>query len=102
MPRNSPLRLEELREVDRLPSPTGVALAILRMVESERVTAADVARALASDPALAGRVLRVVNSATTGAPRRIGAVKDGVRLLGLRAVRNIALGFSLLSEAGSG
>src|SRR5437016_4526392 len=97
-----PIRPEELKEADRLPSPTGVALAVLRLTDAEQTSATEVARVLHGDPALAGRILRVVNSAAYGLSRPIASVQDAVRRLGMRAVRNVALGFSLLSEFGSG
>ena len=49
---------------------------------------------LASDQALAARVLKLANSAFYGASRRIGTVSEAVVILGLRTTRNLAMATS--------
>jgi diguanylate cyclase (GGDEF)-like protein len=95
-------RFDELKATNQLPSPTGVALAILRLCESEAATAQDIAQALQTDPALSGRVLKLANSAYSGRGRPVGSVREAVTYLGVRMVRNVALGFSLISQYGRG
>ena len=96
------LRFDELKAAGRLPTPTGVALTVLRLVESERSTIPEIARVLETDPAMAGRILKIANSASSGMSRPITIVKEAVTRLGVRAARNVALGFSLLSESRQG
>jgi HD-like signal output (HDOD) protein len=91
-------RFDELKAANQLPSPTGVALAILRLGESETPSAQDIARILQTDPALSGRVLKMANSVSGGRARAIGSVREAVTHLGIRMVRHIALGFSLVSQ----
>ncbi len=95
-------RFDELKATNQLPSPTGVALEILRLAESETATANDIARVLQSDPALSGRVLKIANSASAGLTRPVASVREAVTHLGVRMVRNVALGFSLVSQYGRG
>jgi HD-like signal output (HDOD) protein len=95
-------RFDELKAANQLPSPTGVALAILRLGESETPSAQDIARILQTDPALSGRVLKIANSVSGGRARAIGSVREAVTHLGIRLVRHIALGFSLVSQYGHG
>ena len=97
-----PTRFDELKATNQLPSPTGVALAILRLTESETTTAQAIAHVLQTDPALSGRILKIANSAFCGRARAIGSVREAVTHLGVRMVRNVALGFSLVSPNGSG
>jgi two-component system cell cycle response regulator len=59
----------------RLPSPQGVALAILDACRREDVSGADVARLVQTDPALTGRLLMSANAAKTGG-RPVVAVVD--------------------------
>jgi diguanylate cyclase (GGDEF)-like protein len=92
----------ELKATNQLPSPTGVALAILRLTESDATTALAIARVLQTDPALSGRVLKLANSAHAGRARAVTAVREAVTHLGVRMVRNVALGFSLVSQFGRG
>ena len=57
----------------------------------------DIADVIMCDPALAGRLLRYVNSPLVGAAREVTTIRDAVILLGLRTVKLTALGFSLAS-----
>lgn len=91
-------RLDELRASGNLPSPKGVALEILRLSRSENASGADIVRVLQADPALAGRILRAANSASLGARRPVVSLNDAVMLLGMPLVRQLALGFSLVTQ----
>ena len=50
---------------------------------------------ISNDPALCSRILKVVNSAFYGLPRQIGSINRAIVLLGLNAVKNIAIAASL-------
>ena len=93
-----PARFEELKNTGNLPSPRGVALEIIRLTQSDHVSNQQLARALQSDPALTGKLLKAANSPLLGMSRPIMAVPDAVMLLGLSMVRQLALGFSLVSD----
>jgi len=98
VPPLSTTRFDELKATNQLPSPTGVALAILRLAESEKSTAQDITRVLQSDPAVCGRLLKITNSAFSGHARPVTSVREAVIQLGVRMVRNVALSFSLVSQ----
>lgn len=89
---------EDLKSSRRLPSPVGVALELLRLLEEEEVGFEPITRIIESDPAMAARLLRIANSPLSGAARDVADVGEAVRLLGLRTVSDIALGFSLVSQ----
>lgn len=86
----------------KLPSPQGVALAIMDACRREEVTIAEVAKLIQMDPALSGRLLARANSASSGGARPAASVSDAVNRLGLQAVRQLALGFSLIDQFKSG
>jgi diguanylate cyclase (GGDEF)-like protein len=90
-------RFDELKASGQLPSPTGVAMQILKMAQQEGVGLAEVARVIKGDPALAGRLLQLVNSSYYAGARAITAVNDAVTRLGLDVVWQVALGFSVIS-----
>ncbi len=94
--------IDALRAGGRLPSPEGVAVEILRLSSRERVSNAEIVRVLQADPALAGRVLRAANGAALGLRQPIVSLADAVMLLGLPLVRQIVLGFSLVSKYNNG
>jgi len=93
-----PMRFDELKITNQLPSPTGVALAVLRLGESDDQPMLEIARVMQSDPALCGRLLKIANSASMARGRPATSVNEALTLLGFRTVRSIALGFSLVSQ----
>lgn len=95
-------RFAELKATNQLPSPTGVALALLRLGESQRCTAQGISRILQSDASLSGRLLKLANSAFAGRSRPATCVRDAVAHLGVRMARSVALSFSLVSQHGKG
>ena len=93
--------LEQLKRGGRLPSPAGVALRVLELSTREDGSANEVARALQADPVLTGCVIRAANSAAQGR-RAVMSIGDAVVRLGLRAVRQLVLGVSLLEQSRAG
>jgi diguanylate cyclase (GGDEF)-like protein len=87
----------ELKASDRLPTPSGTALAIMKLVQREDATVQSMAELIQSDPALAGRLLRFANSPAIGARRPIVCVMDAVLILGMNVVRQFALSLSLVA-----
>jgi diguanylate cyclase (GGDEF)-like protein len=88
----------ELKASDRLPTPSGTAVAIMRLLQRENVTAQDVAQRVQTDPALTGRLLRLANSPLAGARRPVASVMDAVVLVGMKVVRQFALSLSLVGD----
>ena len=85
-----------------LPSPKGVALAILELCRRDDTTLAEIARVVQTDPALSSRLIRQANSAAQGAARPIASVVDAIGRLGIGTVRNLAMGFSLVDQYQNG
>jgi len=79
-------------ELSTLPE---VTMRIIQVVQDPRSTANDLHKIVCNDPALSARVLRVVNSAFYGLPGQIGSIDRAIMLLGLNAVKNIAIAASL-------
>jgi two-component system cell cycle response regulator len=95
---NQPLE-EEL--IERLPSPQGVALAIMNACAREDVSLQEVASLVQTDPALSGRLLERANAASNGG-RPVIAIAQGVQRLGLQSVKQLALCFSLIDQHSKG
>ncbi len=92
---DTPSLLARLKAAKRLPSSPGTAIRVLELCRRDDVSLDEIADVLMSDPALAGRVLKFVNSPLAGIGREVSSVRDAVLLLGLRTVKLTALGFSL-------
>lgn len=88
----------EIKVSDRLPTPSGTALAIIKLLQREDATARALAQLVQTDPALTGRILRLVNSPAIGARRHIVSVMDAVLILGMNTVRQFALSLSLVAD----
>ncbi len=91
-----------LKATERLPSPSGTALAIVKLVQRDDATIPQIAQLIKMDPALSGRILRFVNSAAFGARRPIVDIQDAVLSMGMQAVRNFTLSLSLISNNSTG
>jgi diguanylate cyclase (GGDEF)-like protein len=94
--------LESIEATGRLPSPSGVALEVMRLCRSEETSLAKLARVVQSDPALSARLIRAANAPALARSRPTLAIRDALMVLGMPVVRQFALGFSLISGNKSG
>jgi putative nucleotidyltransferase with HDIG domain len=72
-----------------------VTIKIIEIVEDPKSTARDLHGVIKNDPALSIKVLKVVNSAFYGLPGQVASVDRAIILLGLSAVKNIAIAASI-------
>jgi len=72
-----------------------VTLRIIKLVEDPEATARDLSGVICHDPALAARVLKIVNSGFYGLPAKVASFQRAVSLLGLNALKMIAISASL-------
>ena len=84
--------LQALGDVATLPE---VTIKIIQIVEDPKSTARDLHGVIKNDPALSVKVLKVVNSAFYGLPGQVASVDRAIILLGLSAVKNIAIAASI-------
>lgn len=84
-----------IREISHIATLPEITLKIIQLVEDPTSTAQDLHNVIAKDPALCTRILKVVNSAFYGLPGQIGSINRAIVLLGLNAVKNIAIAASL-------
>ena len=99
---NTEFDFNELKAADRLPSPSGTALAIFQLVQKDDATVQQLTQLVKVDPALSGRILRFANSAGFGARRPIADVQIAIMMMGMQAVRNFALCLSLIGNHSKG
>jgi putative nucleotidyltransferase with HDIG domain len=84
--------IQQIGQIATLPE---ITVKIIELVEDPDATASDLHRIIEFDPALCSRVLKVVNSSFYGLPGQIGSINRAIVLLGLNAVKNIAISASL-------
>ncbi len=95
---NQTFNFHELKTSNRLPSPSGTALEIMKLLQRDDAEINEVTKLVKMDPALTGRILQFANSAASGASRSISNVNDAVIMMGMRAVKNFALSLSLVGN----
>lgn len=84
-----------IREVAHIATLPEITVRIIRLVDDPTSTAQDLHRLISHDPALCSRILKVVNSSFYGLPGQIGSINRAIVMLGLNAVKNIAIAASL-------
>jgi len=90
-----PILDEALQGISHIATLPETTLKIIELVEDPSSTAQDLHQVVSFDPALSTRILKVVNSAFYGLPGQIGSINRAIVLLGLNAVKNIAIAASL-------
>ncbi len=84
--------LDRINDIATLPE---IARAVMAAADNPETSADDVEQLVSSDAVLAARVLKVVNSSFYGMPGEVGSIHQAVVMLGLNAVKNIAIAASL-------
>ena len=84
-----------IREISHIATLPEITMKIIELVESPKSTATDLHKVISNDPALCSRILKVVNSSFYGLPGQIASINRAIVLLGLNAVKNIAIAASL-------
>lgn len=84
--------IQKIKNIATLPA---VAHQIMKLVDDPDSSIEDLSKVITSDPALCTRILKVVNSSFYGMPQQIASIDRAVTLLGLNAVKNIAIASSL-------
>jgi HD-like signal output (HDOD) protein len=85
-----------------LPSPPGVLVQITRLVNDPDSTIEELVTVIETDAVLAARLLGTVNSGLYTLVREIHSIRDAAVLVGLRAVRSLALGVSVSANMPDG
>lgn len=86
---------EALSEISHIATLPEITMQIINLVEDTSSTAQDLQNVISNDPALCARILKVVNSSFYGLPGQVSSINRAIVMLGLNAVKNIAIAASL-------
>src|ERR687883_626974 len=86
---------QAVKQVTAIATLPEVTARIIATVEDPKSSASQLHKIVSHDPALVTRILKVVNSAFYGLPGQIGSIERAIVLLGLNAIKNIAVAASL-------
>jgi putative nucleotidyltransferase with HDIG domain len=90
-----PISEEVLRKIEQLPTLPMVVTRIMQLIENPRTSAAEITKVISLDPALTVKILKLVNSAYYGFPKKITTITHAIMILGFEDVKNIALSVSV-------
>jgi diguanylate cyclase (GGDEF)-like protein len=81
-----------------LPSVPAVALEVLRLAQQQEANAGQLADVISLDPALAAKILKIVNSALLGRGCEIVTLKRACAQLGFKTIKLWALSFAMVDS----
>ncbi len=90
--------LDQLKTSPQLPSLPAIAIQALALARKDNVNITEIADLISNDPALSAKILKTVNSSFYGLPKQVSTISHALVILGMQAVKTLALGFSLLSN----
>jgi HD-like signal output (HDOD) protein len=88
--------IRRLSQCATLPTPPSTAIRIIELANSPDTNLMEIAGAVAFDPALAAKMVKVANSPLYNARRSASNLRQAINLLGTHAVVTITLSFSLV------
>lgn len=91
-------RVEDVvNQIQSLPSLPQVVQKVIAMVENPGISSAELAKTIGMDAALVSKILKVVNSAYYGLPRKISTLTQAIVILGFNTIKNIVLTASVFT-----
>jgi len=94
--------LEKVLDCPKIPSLPAIALQVIELTADENITMAQLAATIQNDQGLAGKILKTINSAFYGLSKPCTTLAQAQIMLGLNAVKTLALGFSLVKAVKDG
>lgn len=94
----NPEVIERVLSCPRLPSLPAVAMRVIELTQKSDVSVNEIAQTITNDQGLSSKVLRTVNSPFYALRKPCSSINQAIVMLGLSAVKTLALGFSLVSS----
>lgn len=85
--------IDKLKDLPSLPQ---IITKIIEMTDDPNVTATELNKVISMDQALSSKILKLVNSAFYGFPKKIENLNQAVVILGFKTIRSLALGISII------
>lgn len=95
---NDPGILQIIGTFAQLPSAPKLYVELTELLANEKVNVAAVARIVERDPAMAAKVLQLVNSEYFGLVHRISSIQQAVTHLGVELIKALAVGIHVWEE----
>lgn len=85
-----------VRRIEMIPTLPEMYQKMTAIIHQPNTTAADLASVLEKDPALTGRLIRLVNSALYALPRKVGTIRQAIVIVGFRSIQQLVLSTSVV------
>lgn len=92
----------QVGKVERLPSTPRLFAELSKLMDDETASVDSVVRVVRQDPAMSSKLLQVVNSSFFAQSSNVSDVRTAVLRLGMKTIRNLALGIGAFDAAGAG
>ena len=86
-----------VNQIQSLPTLPQVVQKVITMVENPGVSSAELAKTISMDASMVSKILKVVNSAYYGLPRKISTLTQATVILGFNTIKNIVLTASVFT-----
>lgn len=93
--------LDKILSCEDLPSLPAVALRVIELTRDTNVALDELGETIQNDQGLASKVLKTVNSSFYGLRSKCSTIQRALVMLGLKPVKSLALGFSIVSAVGT-
>ena len=90
--------MDKILKCPNLPSLPANAMEVVDLCRQDNIQLNRLAMTIGRDPALTTKLLRTVNSAHFGLRNKVTTISHSVALLGIRTVKSLALGFTLVGS----
>ena len=87
--------LDQISTLKNLPTLPHILLKLIKACNTTTGSLKEISRIIEKDPSLSTKVLRLVNSAYYGLPRKVRKMENAVALLGTTAIKNVAISASI-------
>lgn len=88
--------LEKLDHIENLPTLPSVAIEVNKMLQDMDTSIKDLNNVIEKDQAIVSKILRLVNSAFFGLPRKVSNLQHAITLLGFSTIRNAIISISII------
>lgn len=92
---NRTLVMSMLNQIESLPVIPSVAMQVYQLSIDPESKIEDVQRVLSTDQGLALRILKIVNSPFYGLSKKVDSIREGIVILGMEEIAQMAFGLSL-------
>ncbi|RPI75778.1 MAG: HDOD domain-containing protein [Desulfobacteraceae bacterium] len=100
-PLSKELRVKRVQNyIARMPSLSTTVTKVLEICNNPNASPNDLNRVITLDPVLAGKVLRLINSAYYSLPNKITSLTRAIIMLGINTVKNLALSTAIMESLG--